>query len=887
MAAPQTVQRGIVKSVLSGDAVIIRGQPKGGPPPEKQLNLSNIVAPKMARRANPNVEASVETKDEPFAWEAREFLRKMVVGKEVCFTVEYKVPGTGREYGCLYVGKDPQSGKNVTEALVNEGLVEVRRGGIKPSDDQAKLCDLEDTAKSNSKGKWAADAQSHVRDVAWTLENPRNFVDAHHNKPVKAIVEHVRDGCTLRAFLLPSFQYITVMLSGIKCPMFKREGDKEVAEPFADQAKFFVESRLLQRDVEIIMEGVSNQNILGTVLHPNGNITEFLLQEGFARCVDWSMGVVTTGADKLRSAEKAAKEKRLRIWKDYTPSQTSIAITEKQFTGKVIEINNADRLVIKTAENQIKEVTLSSIRPPRMTDDAGAKDNTKRIRPLYDVPYMFEAREFLRKKLIGKKVNVSVDYIRPGSDGYPERTCATVTIGGINVAEALVSKGFVTVVRYRADDDQRSAHYDELLAAEARAQKNAKGLHSKKEVPIHRVADLSGDTNKARQFLPFLQRAGRSDAIVEFTASGSRVRLYLPKETCLITFLLAGISCPRVPRSLPSGPTEGEPFGEEALLFTKELCMQREVEVEVEAIDKAGNFIGWLFVDGVNLSVALVKEGLSKVHFTAERSQYYHHLVSAEEEAKKEKIKMWANYEEPKDIVVVEESERNVSYKDVVVTEVGEEMKFYAQHVETGPHLEKMMEELRTEMTDTPPLQGAYTPRKGDLCAAKFVDEEWYRARVEKVSGNQANVLYVDYGNREVIPAARLAALPSTFHTLSIQAHEYQLAFITVPEDPEAKKDAQEAFAKDVLNQQLVLNVEYKNQGQDMVILLTADKSSDIGLGLVKDGLVMVEARREKRLQKMVNDYKKAQEAAKNARLNLWQYGDFTADDAVEFGYKR
>lgn len=27
-----------------------------------------------------------------------------------------------------------------------------------------------------------------------------------------------------------------------------------------------------------------------------------------------------------------------------------------------------------------------------------------RPRPLYDIPYMFEAREFLRKKLIGKKV---------------------------------------------------------------------------------------------------------------------------------------------------------------------------------------------------------------------------------------------------------------------------------------------------------------------------------------------------------------------------------------------------------------------------------------------------------------------------------------------------
>lgn len=31
---------------------------------------------------------------------------------------------------------------------------------------------------------------------------------------------------------------------------------------------------------------------------------------------------------------------------------------------------------------------------------------TGRARPLYEIPYMFEAREFLRKKLIGKKVGV-------------------------------------------------------------------------------------------------------------------------------------------------------------------------------------------------------------------------------------------------------------------------------------------------------------------------------------------------------------------------------------------------------------------------------------------------------------------------------------------------
>ena len=65
----------------------------------------------------------------------------------------------------------------------------------------------------------------------------------------------------------------------------------------------------------------------------------------------------------------------------------------------------------------------------------------KGFRPLYDIPFMFEAREFLRKKLIGQNVHVIVDFIQATSNDYPEKICGTVTIGGINVAEALVSKG--------------------------------------------------------------------------------------------------------------------------------------------------------------------------------------------------------------------------------------------------------------------------------------------------------------------------------------------------------------------------------------------------------------------------------------------------------------
>lgn len=44
------------------------------------------------------------SKDEPWAWEAREFLRKKLIGEEVFFTAE-KPPNAVREYGCVYLGK--------------------------------------------------------------------------------------------------------------------------------------------------------------------------------------------------------------------------------------------------------------------------------------------------------------------------------------------------------------------------------------------------------------------------------------------------------------------------------------------------------------------------------------------------------------------------------------------------------------------------------------------------------------------------------------------------------------------------------------------------------------------------------------------------------------
>ena len=57
------------------------------------------------------------------------------------------------------------------------------------SENQTRLIAFEDAAKASGKVKWGSDGASHVRDVKWILENPRNFVDSHHGKPVSGIIE--------------------------------------------------------------------------------------------------------------------------------------------------------------------------------------------------------------------------------------------------------------------------------------------------------------------------------------------------------------------------------------------------------------------------------------------------------------------------------------------------------------------------------------------------------------------------------------------------------------------------------------------------------------------------------------------------------------------------
>ncbi|XP_048577826.1 RING finger protein 17 isoform X3 [Nematostella vectensis] len=153
--------------------------------------------------------------------------------------------------------------------------------------------------------------------------------------------------------------------------------------------------------------------------------------------------------------------------------------------------------------------------------------------------------------------------------------------------------------------------------------------------------------------------------------------------------------------------------------------------------------------------------------------------------------------------------------------------------------LERMAEKINGPdyFKNFEPLAAA---QKGMLCCGQYTEDDmWYRAQVISVeSGNplSAHVRYIDYGNDEVLPPARLRGFPSELLDLPIQATRCRLADIQPPgetADPSAGSSWPEK-TKDVLIQIVVgktLTAKIVCFGPPVCILLYDRVPDDGGAG--------------------------------------------------------
>merc|ERR1711865_81363 len=871
MGSNPTMHRGIVKEVRSGDTLIVTGPPTQCPPVEVQITISGIIAPRLARRGG-------ETDDAPYAWAAREHLRQLVIGKPIDFSTDGNFGD--RQFSTCYF-----NGQNLALGLVTKGLVSCKDKGSGPEFEA--LQDAETEARANGLGVHC-DAPN---EFATRPEVDREFdVKAWHRKlpqgqPLTAIVEWVRDPCTLSCLIVPEFKQILVSLSGVAGPRILRateEGGQAVPQPFYYQAKHITESLMLNRNVELHIESVEgNGTAVGSILTSEGNIAEELCRRGVAKVVEWSAKESASGANYLRKCEAEAQKGGLGLWNGVDLSAVAAGGSSSLQPVQAVEVRSGDTVMVRTQGSaEPLMVSLASTNAPRMVG------NRQRQEGQSDAPYSVEAKEWLRSNVMnGDKLMMRVEYTR--MIGENERAFVSLyNSKNQNLATKLIAAGLATCQKHR-DNDERSEEFTQLTNSEAEATLAKRMIHSGKSAPEHRGNNMSETPAKAQSFLPSLQKQGNGQpCVVEYVMSGSRFKLVMPRESCSLTFALSGVRTP----SHGGGDKVAQPFGNEAVAFTKRVATQRDARVEFDGVDRGGTFLGQLFlVDGTNLAVELLRQGLGWMdERSASRSPYFAQMEAANEAAKAARVGVWEKYDE----VLASEAAADSQMKlpDVVrvsCTHVSNGAQFWVHML--GEEGKKML-----EMKSARFAQGDFSApgpggrfRINQYCLAPFVDGQVYRAKVlERLPEDKYKVLYIDYGNDSIVSVSDMQQFPADKVAVPEMAWSCKLAHIDAPEVNVAEYGSDAArFLEDMVmdREDLVVHIQDNYQGELKVLLQEQQNQTvadSINAQMIGTGCVRLLSGRK--AGKIPAELVQAEENAKKERRALWEFGDSRADDSDE-----
>lgn len=426
-----------VRQVLSADTlkIALLRDPKATdllkPPRFISVTLDGIDTPRCARYIPPsraNKEADDDTKgspsksspgtgksndtskDQPFAYEAREFVRRHVMNRNVFYAIwrpdqnsNRNGPGgsrpLSRNWGDLYYKGEDGTIKSLTQELVAAGFAAVSERKTDLSQQEKETLEAKQAvAEKEARGKWNKQRErAAVRDMEWVKrENHGEFGEQYKGKTLKGIVDGVISGSSLRMELCvdaerKEFKNVVINLAGVNAPRDpvqsknyransnrRRNKDEEQLEAlFGEKAKEWTEMRLLSQEVKVRILFTSSSQIIAQVLCAQGRIAPSLVKKGLAKYEAWSASQVDKEERRmLEQSHRQAVQMKLNIWskiKEGPKTNEKMVVVTQVISGDTVEVLDPT----EKGSNKKVRYTLSSIRAPRIGTRGGYPKRTQ------------------------------------------------------------------------------------------------------------------------------------------------------------------------------------------------------------------------------------------------------------------------------------------------------------------------------------------------------------------------------------------------------------------------------------------------------------------------------------------------------------------------------
>jgi staphylococcal nuclease domain-containing protein 1 len=419
------------------------------------------------------------------------------------------------------------------------------------------------------------------------------------------------------------------------------------------------------------------------------------------------------------------------------------------------------------------------------------------------------------------------------------------------------------------------------------------------------------DSGKAKSFLRSLEKPEGVDGIIEYVISATRMRVYVPKKNCVISFMVQGVRTPSGKE--PKDPTQDDAHtfnatvNQQATDFVRKSVTHNVVRLFITGLDNYSNFYGNLQFQGRELALQLVDSGLG-YNMDYSNNPLVDDLARSQQNAQAQKRGMWESYTAPVADASSTDGQTDAQAKGqffaIRVTECVDGASFFAAR-ENDPNVAVINEalgEFTASMQSDPSQNGLEEdPSRGKMYAALFEGDQWYRVKVlgrtspEDLKASQENgtapqgntgiydCVYAEFGNAAMIAAADLRELPTAMQKMRPSAQLCSLTGVRAPKNNQA--DAQRAveeFGAMVFDRVMQCRAD-AFESDTMYVTLQDEAGENVNGKILSAGLAKVPRSNPRGVAKdVLTAYRADMEVARGKYEGVWRYGDVSDGEEEE-----